>query len=140
MFDGGSPRVTLLCLLPPGPRQVGLLQIVGHNVTPLMLLSHEARGGQCSPGRTTRLVPGGEPIEVVSHLQYLGCIVLNDCGMDTEISSRICKASSAFQSLYHILWHQRKIKTSTKIRVLSIISQVNGCWTLGSWVLGGSDC
>ena len=39
----------------------------------------------------------------------------------TQISSRICKASSAFQSLYCILWHQRKIKTSTKIRVLNSV-------------------
>ena len=36
------------------------------------------------------LVPGGEPIEVVSHFQYLGSIVQDDCGLDTEFSSRIC--------------------------------------------------
>ena len=42
------------------------------------------------------LVPGEEPIEVVPHFQYLGSIVQNHCGVDTEISSRICKASSAF--------------------------------------------
>ena len=42
------------------------------------------------------LFPEGEPIEVVSHLiQYMGSIVQDDCGMDTEINSRICKASSA---------------------------------------------
>ena len=29
--------------------------------------------------------------------------------------SRICKASSAFQLIYWILWHQRKIQASTKI-------------------------
>ena len=41
--------------------------------------------------------------------------------MDTEISSRICKASSAFQSLSRILWHQRKIQTRTKVRVLNSV-------------------
>ena len=65
------------------------------------------------------LVPGDEPIDVVSHFQYLGSFVQNDCGMDVEINSRICKASSAFQSLSRILWYQRKIKTNTKVRILN---------------------
>ena len=63
--------------------------------------------------------PEGEAIEVVSHFQYLGSIVQDDCGMDTEINSRIWKASSAFQSLSRILWHQRKIQTRTKVRVFN---------------------
>ena len=41
--------------------------------------------------------------------------------MDTEISSRICKASSAFQSLARILRYQRKIHTNTKVRVFNSI-------------------
>ena len=64
-----------------------------------------------------QLVPRREPIEVVSHFQYLGSTVQNDCGMDAEVSSRICKASSAFHSLSCILWYQRKIQTSTKGRI-----------------------
>ena len=49
-----------------------------------------------------QLVPGSEPIEVVSHFQYLGSTVQNDCGMDAEVSSQICKASSALHSLSRI--------------------------------------
>ena len=30
------------------------------------------------------LVPEGEPIEAVSHFQYLGSMVQDDCGMDTD--------------------------------------------------------
>ena len=30
------------------------------------------------------LVPGDEPIEVVSHFQCLGSIVQNDCGLDRD--------------------------------------------------------
>ena len=68
------------------------------------------------------LFPEGELIEVVWHFQYLGSIVQDNCGMDTEISSRICKASSSFQSLLHIVWHQHKIQTRTsKVRVLNRI-------------------
>ena len=58
---------------------------------------------------------------MVSHFQYLGRTVQNDCGMDTEVSSRICKSSSAFHSLSHILWCQRKIQTSTKVCILNSV-------------------
>ena len=81
------------------------------------------------------LIPGAEPIEVVSHFQYLGSIVQNDCGMDKEISSRICKASTAFQSLSRILWYQRKIKTSTKVRVLNSVILPTLLYGLESTVL-----
>ena len=66
-------------------------------------------------------VPGGEPIDVVSHFQYLGNIVQTDCGVDTEVSSRICKASNAFQSLSRILWYQRKIQIKTKLCILNSV-------------------
>ena len=77
-----------------------------------------SEGPQIQSPVPIHLVPGGEPIEVVSHFQYLGSIVQNDCGMEAEINSRICKASSAFQSLSRMLWYQRKIKTSTKLHIL----------------------
>ena len=38
----------------------------------------------------------------------------SDCGMDSEINSRICKAAIASQSLSHILWLQSKIQMRTK--------------------------
>ena len=81
------------------------------------------------------LFPEGEPIEVVSHFQYLGSIVQDDCGMDTEINSRICKASSAFQSLSCILWRQRKIQTRTKVRVLNSVTLPTLLYGLESSVL-----
>ena len=61
-----------------------------------------------------QLVPEEEPIQVFSHFQYLGSIVQSDCGMDSEINSRICKASVAFQSLSHILWLQRKFRSGPR--------------------------
>ena len=81
------------------------------------------------------LMPGAEPIEVVSHFQYLCSIVQNDCGMNKEISSRICKASAAFQSLSRILWYRRKIKTSTKVRVLNSVILSTLLYGLESTVL-----
>ncbi|MDA8001968.1 MAG: reverse transcriptase domain-containing protein [Alphaproteobacteria bacterium] len=81
------------------------------------------------------LLPGDEPIDVVSHFQYLGSFVQNDCGMDVEINSRICKASSAFQSLSRILWYQRKIKTNTKVRILNSVILPTLLYGLESTVL-----
>ena len=62
-----------------------------------------------------------DPIEVVSHFQYLGSVVQDDCNCDTEVDTRICKASAAFQSLSRILWFQRRIKTATKLRILNSV-------------------
>ena len=57
---------------------------------------------------------------MVSHFQYLGSIVQN-CELHTEINSRICKASHAFQSLSWILLYRRKINTSTKVCLLNSV-------------------
>ena len=57
-----------------------------------------------------------DPIEVVSSFQYLGSTVASDCTSNVEASSRITKASQSFGSFNRILWHQKKIKLSTKLR------------------------
>ena len=46
----------------------------------------------------------------------------NDCTTHSEITHRISRASQAFQALNRLLWYQRKIKPSTKMRIfLSVI-------------------
>ena len=81
------------------------------------------------------LFPEGEPIDVVSHFQYLGSIVQDNCGMNTKTNSRISKASSAFQSLSRILWHQCKIQTRTKVIVLNSVILPTLLYGLESCVL-----
>ena len=81
-----------------------------------------------------QLVPGGEPIEAVSHFQYLGSTVQYDCGMDAEVSFWICKDSSAPHPISRILWCQWKIQTSTKVRILNgdpLSSEHPGCLSQG---------
>ena len=63
------------------------------------------------------LHPDCDPIEVVTSFQYLGSIVSNECTSDIEISSRITKASQSFGSLNRILWHQKKIRRTTKLSI-----------------------
>ncbi|MCP4473446.1 MAG: reverse transcriptase family protein [Gammaproteobacteria bacterium] len=58
----------------------------------------------------------GLPIEQVSNFKYLGTIISGDGTIDKELSTRIQKASGAFNLLGSI-WHNRNIKTSTKIRI-----------------------
>ena len=67
------------------------------------------------------LHPGCAPIEVVSSFEYLGSKVSSDCKLDAEVSTRITKASKAYGCLGRILWHQRKIKTSTKLSIFSSV-------------------
>ena len=49
------------------------------------------------------------------------CVCACVCVCICVIGSRTCKASSAFQSLSRILWHQRKIQTTTKVCVLNSV-------------------
>ena len=63
------------------------------------------------------LHPDCDPIEMVPSFQYLGSYLSNNCSMDVEISTRITKASQSHGSLNRILWHQRKIKSSTKLNI-----------------------
>ena len=63
------------------------------------------------------LHPDCDPIEVVPSFQYLGSYLSNNCTLDVEISTRITKTSQSYGSLNRILWHQRKIKSSTKLNI-----------------------
>ena len=63
------------------------------------------------------LHPDCDPIEVVPSFQYLRSYLSNNCSLDVEISTRITKASQSYGSLNHIVWHQRKIKSSTKLNI-----------------------
>jgi hypothetical protein len=51
--------------------------------------------------------PGDDLIDVVSHFEYLGSVVSDNCSANAEIDSRISKASQAFHSLSRLLWLQK---------------------------------
>ena len=74
-----------------------------------------------SPPSPILLHPECDPIEVVPSFQYLGSTVSDDCTVDAEVSVRITKASKAYGSLSRILWHQRKIKLTTKLRIFASV-------------------
>ena len=56
------------------------------------------------------------PVQQVSHFKYLGAIICSDGTIDRELSSRIQKASGAFNQLDSI-WKNRNILNNTKIRI-----------------------
>ena len=75
-------------------------------------------------------IDGG--FEEVEQYQYLGSILRNDCSIDEEIDTRICKASIAFRSIGRLIWYQKKLKRKTKMRFFkSIIMPIllYGCET-----------
>ena len=67
------------------------------------------------------LRPGEVPVQVVSNFQYLGSVVSSDCSPTAEVKSRIAKASQAFRSLSRLLWYQKCIKTTTKLRTFNSV-------------------
>ena len=75
-------------------------------------------------------IDGG--FEEVEQYQYLGSILRNDCSIDEEIDTRICKASIAFRSIGRLIWYQKKLKRKTKMRLFkSLIMPIllYGCET-----------
>ena len=74
-------------------------------------------GADAHPTSPISLHPDCDPIEVVPSLQYFGSYLSNNCTLEVEISTRITKASQSYGSLSRILWHQRKIKSTTKLSI-----------------------
>ena len=77
--------------------------------------------GTSQPPEPISLRPGEVPVEVVSNFQYLGSVVSSDCSPTAEVESRIAKASQAFRSLSRLLWYQKRIKTTTKLRIFNSV-------------------
>lgn len=65
---------------------------------------------------TLDITVDGTPIEQVSNFTYLGSVISSDGTTDREFSSRIGKASGAFNQLGSI-WNNRNITFSTKLRI-----------------------
>ena len=66
--------------------------------------------------QTLNTVIEGQEIEQVSNFTYLGVKLSSDGTIDKEISTRIQKATGAFNQLNNI-WINRNIRTPTKIRI-----------------------
>ena len=130
LADNWADLTTMLDSLATTCKKLGLT-ISCKKIKTLAVLTNP---GTQSPA-SVQLVPGSEPIEVVSHFQYLGSTVQNDCGMDAEVSSQICKVSSAFHSLSCILWCQWKNQTSTKVHILNSVILPTLLYGLESTVL-----
>ena len=77
--------------------------------------------GQTEPAIPLTLHPGEGDVLVVNTFAYLGCPVEKNCSVDAEVDSCIKKASRAFSSLSRVLWYQKRICASTKIRLLNAV-------------------
>ena len=84
--------------------------------TQTMAVSKTAKQRPYTEKDTLDINVEGLPIEQVSDFKYLGTVISGDGTIDKELSTRIQKASGAFNLLGSI-WHNRNIKTSTKIRI-----------------------
>jgi hypothetical protein len=71
---------------------------------------------------------------VVEHYEYLGSTIAQDCSLDQEISMGICKSSNTFHSLYKVLWGQKRLKTSTKLRLLRSVVLSTLLYGSETWV------
>ena len=70
---------------------------------------------------TTLAIRDDINIEQVTQFKYLGSILSSNNTVDAEVESRINKASQVFRSLSRLVWYQRKIKVSTKLKLFKAI-------------------
>jgi len=56
-------------------------------------------------------------LKSVDHFSYLGSLLSNTVSTDTDITSRLAKASSAFGKLQRRLWGEHYISLKTKVAV-----------------------
>ena len=60
-------------------------------------------------------------LKTVHQFSYLGCTISSDAKLDSEIDSRLAKASRAFGRLYKRVWKNKHLKSSTKIHVYKAV-------------------
>ncbi|VDP41943.1 unnamed protein product [Schistosoma curassoni] len=60
----------------------------------------------------------GETLEVVESFTYLGSIIDEQGGSDTDVKARISKARVAFLQLKNI-WNSRQLSTNVKVRIFN---------------------
>ena len=70
---------------------------------------------------TTLAIRNDINIEQVTQFKYLGSILNSDNTVNTEVESGINKASQVFRSLSRLVWYQRKIKVSTKLKLFKAV-------------------
>ena len=75
----------------------------------------------------------GDPLKTVDHFTYLGSTLSSCCSLDTEIHTRINKASSSFGCLCSRVFENRNLKVSTKVAVYNVVCLSTLLYGAESW-------
>ena len=75
----------------------------------------------------------GVPLKTVDHFTYLGSTLSSCCSLDTEIHTRINKASSSFGRLRSRVFENRNLKVSTKVAVYNAVCLSTLLYGAESW-------
>ena len=58
-----------------------------------------------------------QKIELVDSFTYLECAITNDHNQDIELSTRLSKASKAFNMLRHVVRHRKSISITARLQI-----------------------
>lgn len=75
----------------------------------------------------------GVPLKSVDHFTYLGSTLSSSSSLDTEIHTRINKASSSFGRLRSRVFENRNLKVSTKVAVYNAVCLSTLLYGAESW-------
>ncbi|VDO58658.1 unnamed protein product [Schistosoma margrebowiei] len=67
---------------------------------------------------TNQITPDREALDDVKTFKYLGSIINEHGGSDTDVKARIGKARAAYRQVKNI-WNSKQLSTNTKVRIFS---------------------
>ena len=92
-----------------------------------------------SPYVPPRITIDNQPLKVAEHFTYLGSIISSDGSINSEITSRIAKASASFGRLISRLWSTHDVSLPTKISVYRAVVMTTLLYGCETWTLYRSD-
>jgi hypothetical protein len=82
---------------------------------------------------------GGERLEVVDDFPYLGSRIDLSGNCSRDISTRIAKASNAFNTLSRRLWNSRSVSLQTKLKVYDAAIRPILTYSCDTWAIKAAD-
>jgi len=63
------------------------------------------------------IIVRSQKVEKTDSFTYLGCFISRDQRIDREIESRVMKATTAFNMIWHVIWYSKAMSIGAKLRI-----------------------
>ena len=96
-------------------------------------------GGRFKEPVEFQILVRGQPLEVVSKFQYLGCWENNEASMSTEVSARIQRMMGSFRSWAPRVLLNKSVTLKARLQVFNAVVVASGVYGCQSWTLSRKE-